>query len=85
VDKDGSYELWGDLTIKGITKKIKLDVEFGGVIKDPWGNEKAAFSINGAVNRKDFELNWNVPLDGGGLLVGEEVKIHAEIQLKRSA
>jgi polyisoprenoid-binding protein YceI len=55
------------------------------VIKDPWGNEKAAFSINGAVNRKDFELNWNVPLDGGGLLVGEEVKIHAEIQLKRSA
>jgi polyisoprenoid-binding protein YceI len=85
VDKDGSYELWGELTIKGISKRIKLDVEFGGVIKDPWGNEKAAFAINGTVNRKDFELNWNVPLDGGGLLVGEEVKIHAEIQLKRSA
>ena len=45
VDNDGSYELWGNLTIKGIVKKIKLDVEFGGVVKDPWGNEKAAYGI----------------------------------------
>ena len=57
--KDDKYELWGNLTIKGITKKIKLDVEFGGVIKDPWGGERAGFTINGKVNRKDWELNWN--------------------------
>ncbi|HPH86197.1 MAG TPA: YceI family protein, partial [Ferruginibacter sp.] len=54
VDKDGSYELWGELVIKGISKKIKLDVEFGGVVKDPWGNEKAAFTLNGKINRKDW-------------------------------
>ncbi len=85
VDKDGSYELWGDLTIKGIAKKIKLDVEFGGVVKDPWGNEKAAFTINGTVNRKDWGLNWNATMETGGILVGEDVKISCEIQLMRSA
>lgn len=85
VDNDGSYELWGELTIKGISKKIKLDVEFGGVVKDPWGNEKAIFSINGKINRKDWGLNWNAALETGGLLVSEEVKINCEIQLKRSS
>jgi len=84
VDNDGSYELWGNLTIKGITKKIKLDVEFGGIAKDPWGNEKAGFSINGKINRKDWELNWNAALETGGLLVSEEVRINCEIQLVRS-
>ncbi len=84
VDKDGSYELWGDLMIKGITKKIKLDVEFGGVVKDPWGNEKAVFTINGKVNRKDWGLNWNATLEAGGILVGEDVRISCEVQLMRS-
>jgi len=84
VDNDGSYELWGNLTIKGITKKIKLDVEFGGIVKDPWGNEKAGFSINGKINRKDWELNWNAALEAGGVLVSEEVRINCEIQLIRS-
>ncbi|MBS1495464.1 MAG: polyisoprenoid-binding protein [Bacteroidetes bacterium] len=85
VDGDGSFELWGDLTIKGIKRKIKLDVEFGGVMKDPWGNEKAGFSINGKINRKDWDLNWNAALETGGVLVGEEVRISCEIQLKRAA
>ena len=85
VDNDGSYELWGDLTIKGIKKKIKLDVEFGGILKDPWGNEKAGFSINGKINRKDWELNWNAIPETGGLLVSDEVIINCEIQLMRSA
>lgn len=84
VDNDGSYELWGDLTIKGITKRVKLDVEFGGVVKDPWGNEKAGFTINGKVNRKDWGLEWNVPLETGGVLVGEEVRISCEVQLMRA-
>ena len=85
VDKDGSYELWGELVIKGISKKIKLDVEFGGVVKDPWGNEKAAFTLNGKINRKDWGLNWNAALEAGGVLVSEDVRISCEIQLMRGA
>ena len=85
VDGDGSFELWGVLTIKGITRKIKLDVEFGGIMKDPWGNEKAGFTINGKINRKDFDLNWNTALETGGVLISDEVKINCEIQLKRGA
>ena len=81
VDKDGSYELYGDLTIKGIRKQIKLDVEFGGVMKDPWGNQKAGFTINGKINRKDWGLNWNGALEAGGVLVGEDVSISCEVQL----
>lgn len=85
VDGDGSFEIWGDLTIKGISKRIKLDAEFGGVTKDPWGNEKAGFTINGKINRKDWGLTWNTALETGGVLVGEEVSISCEIQLQRGA
>lgn len=81
VDNDGSYELWGELTIKGITKKIKLDVEFGGVLKDPWGGERAGFTINGKINRKDWGLNWNTVLEAGGVLVGDTVNIACEVEL----
>ncbi len=84
VDSDGSYELYGDLTIRGITKRVKLDVEFGGVVKDPWGNEKAGFSINGKINRKDWGLNWNAALEAGGLLVSDAVVISCEVQLLKS-
>ena len=85
VDNDGSYELWGNLSIKGITKKIKLDVEFGGVMKDPWGNEKAGFSINGKINRKDFGLIWNATLEAGGVLVSDDVRISCEVQLVKQS
>ena len=85
VDKDGSYELYGDLTIKGIKKQIKLDVEFGGVMKDPWGNHKAGFTINGKINRKDWGLNWNGVLEAGGVLVGEDVSISCEVQLVKQS
>jgi|SRR5688500_423808 len=84
VDKDGSYELYGDLTIKGITKRIKLDIEYGGVVRDPWGNEKAGVTVNGKVNRKDWGLNWNAALETGGVLVGDEVRIDCEFQLRKS-
>lgn len=83
VDRDGSYTLYGDLTIKDVTKQVKLDVEFGGIIKDPWGNEKAIFNINGKINRKDWGLNWNAALETGGVLVGDEITLNAEIQLFR--
>ena len=78
---DDNYTLNGDLTIKGITKPIKLEVEFNGVMKDPWGNEKAGYAINGKINRKDWGLNWNATLEAGGLLVSDDVKISSEIQL----
>lgn len=78
---DDSYTLSGDLTIKGITKPVKLEVEFNGVMKDPWGNEKAGYAINGKINRKEWGLNWNATLEAGGLLVSDDVKISSEIQL----
>ncbi len=84
VDGDGSYELWGELTIKGISKKIKLDVEFGGVVKDPWGNEKAGFTINGKINRADWGLTWNAALETGGVLVSDTINISCELQLMRA-
>ena len=77
---DDEYKLVGDLTIKVVTKEITLDTEFGGFMKDPYGNEKAGFSINGKLNRKDFRLNWNAALEAGGVMVGNEVKINAEVQ-----
>ncbi len=85
VDNDGSYTLYGDLTIKGVSKQVKLDVEFGGVMKDPWGNEKAGFTINGKINRKDWGLNWNAALEAGGVLVGETVNISCEVQLVKQS
>ena len=85
VDKAGHYELYGDLTIKGIKKQVKLDVEFGGVMKDPWGNHKAAFTINGKINRKDWGLNWNAALEAGGVLVSEDVYISCEVQLAKQS
>ncbi len=74
-------ELTGNLTIKDITKPVKLNVEFNGVARDPWGNTKAGFSISGKINRTDWNLNWNAALEAGGVLVSEEVKLVAEVQL----
>jgi len=75
------FSLNGNLTIKGITKPVKLEVEFGGLMKDPWGNEKAGLTLTGKINRKDWGLTWNAALEAGGMLVGEEIKINCEIEL----
>jgi polyisoprenoid-binding protein YceI len=77
--------IYGNLTIKGIKKQIKLDVEFGGVMKDPWGNHKAAFTVNGKINRKDWGLNWNTALEAGGVLVSEDIYISCEVQLVKQS
>lgn len=77
---ENEYKLIGDLTIKGITKKVTLNAEFGGYMKDPYGNEKAGFSVEGKINRKDFGLNWNAVLEAGGVMVGDEIRISAEVQ-----
>ncbi len=78
------YTLTGDLTIKGVTKPITLDVEFGGTAKDPWGNVKAGLSATGKINRKDFGLTWNAALETGGVLVGEDVKLQIELQFTKA-
>ena len=80
-----NYRLKGNLTIKGVNKEVTLDVEFGGINKDPWGNEKAGFSLNGKINRKDWGLNWNAALETGGVLVSDEVKITAEVQFVKQS
>ena len=85
VDNDGSYELHGDLTIRDITKNVKLSVEFGGVVKDSYGNTKAGFTINGKINRKDFGLTWSAVTEAGGVVVSDEVRIISEIQLIEQA
>ncbi len=77
---DYDYKLTGLLTIKGVSKEVTFDVEFGGVNKDPWGNEKAGFSLEGKINRKDWGLNWNAALETGGVLVSDDVKLQAEVQ-----
>ncbi len=82
---DDEYELKGELTIKGISKEVTLDAEFGGINKDPWGNEKAGFSVEGKINRKDWGLNWNAVLETGGVLVSDEVKISGEIQFVKQS
>jgi polyisoprenoid-binding protein YceI len=85
IDNDGSYEMWGDLTIKGIKKQIKLSIEFGGVMRDPWGNHKAGMKINGKIKRSEWDLKWNTALEGDGVLVGDEVRISCEVQLVRQS
>jgi len=85
VDNDGSYELYGDLTIRSTTKPVKLDVEFGGIIKDPWGNTRAGFSINGKINRKDYGLLWHAVTEAGGVVASDEVKIHCNVEFIKQA
>lgn len=82
IDEE-NYKLKGNLIIKGVSNDVTLDVEFGGINKDPWGNEKAGFSLSGKINRKDWGLNWNTVLETGGVLVSDEVKISAEIQFTK--
>ena len=76
--------LTGDMTIRDTTNRVELPVEFGGLGIDPWGNQKLGFSINGKINRKDFGLVWNSALEAGGVLVSDDVRIIAEIQLAKS-
>ena len=86
VEKDGDdYIVKGDLTIKDVTKSVKLTAEFGGIATDPWGNTKAGFTLSGKINRTDFGLNWNAALETGGVMVSEEVRILGELQFVKQA
>jgi len=73
-------DVTGHLTINGVTKPVQLEVEFGGINQDPWGNTKAGFTFEGKIKRSDFGLNWNAALETGGVLVSDDVKIAGELQ-----
>lgn len=77
-------DITGELTIGGVTKPIELEVDFGGVGVDPWGNTKAGFSFEGKIKRSEFGLNWNAALEAGGVMVSDEVKIAGELQFVKA-
>lgn len=79
------YRVVGDLTIRGVTREVVLDATFHGRTKDPWGNERAGFSAQATIDRRDFGITWNLPLEAGGVVVGNEVKIAIEIEAVRQA
>ncbi len=76
---DGSTAL-GELTIKGVTRQVELEVEFLGSGQDPWGGQRIGFEANTVISRKDFGVDFNVPLDGGKVLVGDKVSIHLAVE-----
>ncbi len=73
-------QLTGELTMRGTTKTVVLDLEYNGSVTDPWGNQRAGFSLTGKIKRKDWGLTYNAALESGGLVIGEEVKISLEIE-----
>lgn len=78
---DDKYKLSGDLTIRDVTKRVELGVEFGGTMTDPWGQEKAGFEIHGKISRKEFNLNWNAVTEAGGVVVSDEVRLQLAVQM----
>jgi len=82
---DDAYAITGDLTMHGVTRTETLTATFEGTGKDPWGNEKAGFSVEGTLKRSDYGLTWNAALETGGFLVGDDVKISADIQAVKQA
>lgn len=84
--KGGSdYKIVGDLTIRGVTREVVLDGEVTGPVKDPWGGTRVGLSATGKVNRKDFGLVYNAPLETGGFLIGNDVKLNIETELVKAA
>jgi len=79
------YRVIGNLSLHGTTREVVLDTTFNGSGKNPWGQELVSFSAETTINRKDFNLNWNVALEAGGVLVGDTVKIQLEVQAVREA
>ncbi len=79
------YEVTGDLTIRGVTKPVVLDATFNGQGVNPWGVTVAGWSAEGKIDRKEFGVNWNAALESGGFLVGDEVKIHIELEVAKQA
>ena len=87
MEKTGEdeYKLYGTITVRGVSKDVVLNVEFGGITKDPWGNTRAGFSVTGKINRQDFGVSFGAVTETGGLLLGDEVKIIANVQFVKQA
>lgn len=79
------YELSGDLTIKNVTKAVKLNVEFGGTATDFYGNDKAGFEVSGKISRKEFGLTWDGITEAGAIVVGDEIKLQINVQFAKQA
>lgn len=78
---DNKYKITGDFTIRDVTKEITLDATLNGIVKDPWGNTRAGFKINGEINRFDYNLKWNKLIEGGGLVVSKDVELKINLEL----
>jgi polyisoprenoid-binding protein YceI len=80
----GDWKVSGDLTIKDVTRPVVLDVEYEGTVTDPWGGERIGFTASTEVDREDWGLTWNVPLEAGGVLVSRKVKLELEVEAVKS-
>jgi polyisoprenoid-binding protein YceI len=83
VTSPGAGYIDGELTIKGVTRQVRLDVEHIGQVTDPWDNERAVFSASTVINREDFGITWNMPLASGGFLVSKSIRIEIDVELVR--
>ena len=84
-DGEGKLRVTGELTIHGVTKPVVLDTEYAGRVKDPWGNDRAGFAARTAIDRTEFGLRWNLPIETGGLVVGNKVEIELEVEAVAAA
>jgi polyisoprenoid-binding protein YceI len=82
---DDHYRLTGDLTVRGVSRPVTIPFEFTGAVKDPWGNLRAGFEGEVTINRKDWGVSFNAPLEAGGVLVGEKVNLEFELSLVKKA
>jgi polyisoprenoid-binding protein YceI len=82
---DENYTMLGNLTMRGVTKPVKLKVEYGGIVTDPWGNTRTGFSISTKVNRKDYGVSFSMVSETGGIMLGEEVTINANAEFVKTA
>jgi len=86
IERDGEdYKIRGDLTIRDITRPVVFEAEYGGIVKDPWGNLRAGFVAETTINRRDFGLNWSAVIETGGAVVADKVKIKLHIEAVRQA
>jgi polyisoprenoid-binding protein YceI len=83
--EEDEFVLVGDLTIKDVTRPVEIEVELDGIVTDPWGNQRAGFEGEAEISRKDFGLTWNVPLDSGGWLVSDKIKIQLDVSATKDA
>lgn len=85
LGSNGDWKVNGDMTVRGVTRPIVLDVEFEGVIQDPWGNQRLGFTASGEIDRNDFGVSFNAALETGGFVVSPKVKLEIEAEAVRQA